>query len=349
MMIGRDQQHLTGRELVTVVVPAYNAAWSIGRTLASVCAQSYSNLEILVIDDGSTDATSAVVRLFEARDNRVRLIRQRNSGVAAARNTGVRSGRGVYVAPIDSDDLWAPTNIERQVAALSAQQRKSSISFAAFCYIDVHDWVLGHVGPGAPSPPRLDFEGLYRLNSIGNGSGAVMLRSRVLEVGGYDENLRAHSAQGAEDWKLALRLAEHYPATFVPKVLVGYRQSDGCMSMSPSMFRACLYMLQEVSQQNADLSLEARRAAKANILIHFLWRYWAVGNWITAASVGSHLIRDLSWALGDDARAIVRHGILSIARGRAKWPDPSAPVKEILFEGRDIFDEYKLELEPPKA
>ena len=125
------------RPLVSVVVPAYNAAWSLDETLASVCAQTYRDIEVLVVDDGSTDATADVAAAWSQRDCRVRLIRKPNGGVASARNRGLREARGVYVAPIDADDLWAPDNVERQVAALEAAGPGACMAFAHTIFIDL--------------------------------------------------------------------------------------------------------------------------------------------------------------------------------------------------------------------
>src|SRR5438045_2856629 len=95
-------------ELVTVIVPAYNAGVTIGATLDSIRAQTHTNLEVLVIDDGSTDATAKIVQRHASVDPRIRLIRQSNEGVAAPRNRGIAEARGEYLAPIDADALWRP-------------------------------------------------------------------------------------------------------------------------------------------------------------------------------------------------------------------------------------------------
>jgi glycosyltransferase involved in cell wall biosynthesis len=106
------------RGLVTVVVPAYQRAAAIGPALRSVTTQTYRDLEVLVVDDGSTDATPDVVAAIAADDPRVRLIRfDENQGRSAARNAGIEAARGEFVTFLDSDDLYAPTRIERLVAA----------------------------------------------------------------------------------------------------------------------------------------------------------------------------------------------------------------------------------------
>src|SRR6476660_90490 len=99
------------RELVSVVVPAYNAEKTILETICSVRAQTYRNLDIVVVDDGSVDGTPGIVERHARTDSRVRLIRQANLGVAAARNRGIAEARADYIAPIDADDLWESTKI----------------------------------------------------------------------------------------------------------------------------------------------------------------------------------------------------------------------------------------------
>jgi glycosyltransferase involved in cell wall biosynthesis len=101
--------------LVSVIIPAYNAAKFIAETIESVLSQIYQNIEIVVVDDGSQDETSTIVRQFAARDRRVRLIQQANAGVAAARNCAIQNSQGEFIVPIDADDIWYPQKIDKQV------------------------------------------------------------------------------------------------------------------------------------------------------------------------------------------------------------------------------------------
>src|SRR5437763_14739279 len=99
--------------LVSVVVPAYNAARTVETTLGSVLQQTMDGLEVIVVDDGSTDATPEIVR--SVNDERVRLRRQSNAGHASARNAGIEMSRGKYVAVVDADDVWLPRKLEQQL------------------------------------------------------------------------------------------------------------------------------------------------------------------------------------------------------------------------------------------
>src|ERR1700678_4116600 len=100
--------------LVSVILPVYNGAEVVGPELESTLSQTYQNLEILVIDDGSTDGTPAILDLYAARDARIRVLSQANSGVARARNRGIAEAHGDFIAPPDADDLWDPTKIDCQ-------------------------------------------------------------------------------------------------------------------------------------------------------------------------------------------------------------------------------------------
>ncbi|MGB3670077.1 MAG: glycosyltransferase family 2 protein, partial [Phormidesmis sp.] len=102
--------------LISVVVPAYNAEAFIAATLASVLSQTYQNLEVWVIDDGSSDRTAAIVEKLAQQNARINLLRQPNQGVAIARNAGIQSAKGEFVAPIDADDLWWPGALEKLMA-----------------------------------------------------------------------------------------------------------------------------------------------------------------------------------------------------------------------------------------
>src|SRR5690606_28828030 len=110
---------------VTAVIPAYNMEAFLGRALESALAQTYPQLEIIVIDDGSTDGTRALAEGYAAHDKRIRVVPVANGGVAAARNLGTSMAATPYVAYLDADDLWHPEKISRQVSALAFHGHES--------------------------------------------------------------------------------------------------------------------------------------------------------------------------------------------------------------------------------
>ncbi|HWL34260.1 MAG TPA: glycosyltransferase [Gaiellaceae bacterium] len=178
---------------VSVVMPAYQAAWSIGAAASSVLWQSYRDLELVVVDDGSTDRTAEIV---EALEGPVRLIRQENQGVAAARNRGIESATGELIAFCDADDLWFAEHLE---ALLGVYERAGGIA-TSNCY-----WLF----PRGIHPSRTRYKG--RFPAPGRQRQAILEqnfvstmslfpRSLVDSIGPFDESLRR-----AEDWDFWLR------------------------------------------------------------------------------------------------------------------------------------------------
>lgn len=152
--------------LVSVIMPAYNAAGFISRSIDSVLTQSRPELELIVIDDCSQDTTAAVVDGYMERDDRVRLLRQpANAGVAAARNAGIAAARGSHIAFLDSDDWWHPCKLEVQLAQM--QQTGARVSYTAYQRVDEAGQVLSRVIP----PPVLTHADMLRSNFIGNLTG----------------------------------------------------------------------------------------------------------------------------------------------------------------------------------
>lgn len=215
-------------ERVSVVVPAYNAEATLDETLRSVRAQTHRNLEIAVVDDGSRDGTAAVAERHARVDPRVRVLRQANAGVAAARNLGVAETRGRLVAPVDADDLWAPRKIERQLEAMRRGGGRVGLVYTWYAIIDENSRVvLLDTRSEAEGDVR---EALCFRNIVGNGSSPLMLREAVEAAGGYDPGLRARKAQGSEDWKLYFGVAERCAFALVREPLMGYRESAANMS-----------------------------------------------------------------------------------------------------------------------
>jgi PST family polysaccharide transporter len=210
----------------SVVIAAYNAAPTIGQAIASVLLQTRRDLELIVIDDGSSDDTAARVAPFLA-DRRVVFDRQPNAGPAGARNAGIELASGRYVSMLDSDDLWLPRYLERMVGALE----QSPLAGFAF----TRAWVLerstgrfrkrpwhprASAQPDSASLLRSLLEGNYIFNS-------VTARREILgKLGSYDPELLAK-----EDYELWLRIAAHgYAAAYVPGPLCIYSDRPGSLS-----------------------------------------------------------------------------------------------------------------------
>jgi glycosyltransferase involved in cell wall biosynthesis len=214
---------------VSVILPAYNRAGLIRNAIDSVLRQTFSDFELLVIDDGSTDGTLAETRAVI--DPRVRCLPiGRNRGVSAARNAGLAAARGEWVAFQDSDDEWLPTKLEKQMARLGAQE---STFVAAYCGMAI----VGCESHGAgrttlhyiPDADVALVEGdvlpiLLRTSSVSTQT-LVARREALERIGGFDEELRA-----LVDWDCVLRLARLGPFAFVDEPLVLQRFSDNSIT-----------------------------------------------------------------------------------------------------------------------
>lgn len=238
-------------DTVGVVVPMRNAERTIAATLDSIGRQSHPKLDIVVVDDESTDGSVAIVDQKIRQDRRVRLVRQNNAGVAAARNTGAAATAAAYLAFVDADDLWAPTKIEFQLDALRLGGPSVGLAYCWFASIDQHDRVVSF-GP-QPLVEGDAMKSLCAANWIGNGSSLLMRRTAFEKAGGYDPTLRARQAQGAEDLLMCFRVAEHAGFAVVPRYFVGYRATPGNMSSdSLQMFRSTELVLDEYRRKHPE-------------------------------------------------------------------------------------------------
>jgi glycosyltransferase involved in cell wall biosynthesis len=215
-------------ELVSFVVPARDAADTIAVTLESLLRQTYRHLEVVVVDDGSTDRTADVVRSFAARDARVRLIVQPQRGGAAARNRGIRAASGAFVAPVDADDLWGREAAARFVEQLRRGGPETAVVYAWSTTIDEEGRPTGRYRASRIAG-RVSTT-LACHNFIGNASATLIRRDALLEVGLYDDAFHRAGRQGCEDWDLYLRLADRFRFGAVPAFLVGYRRRAASMS-----------------------------------------------------------------------------------------------------------------------
>ena len=273
-----------GQPLVTVVVPAWNAEQTVAATLESVASQTYRNLEIIVVDDGSTDRTAAVAEAFCANESRARLIRKSNGGVASARNCAISEARGDWVAPIDADDLWHPTKIEKQVEAAYAAPDLPGFVYCWRRLIDRDDRIITSGERWALQGSA--FRQLAYINVVECGSSLLAWREAVLEVGGYDESLRASNAQGCEDMLLQLQLARRFPVAVVREHLVGWRQHDRNMSSDfDQMARSCSLVFRRLAAAGTPVPARAARWMKGRVAFEIAEERLARGKF--AAGFGS--------------------------------------------------------------
>jgi glycosyltransferase involved in cell wall biosynthesis len=269
--------------LVSVIIPAFNMAEFIDRTIDSAVNQTHRELEVIVVDDGSTDATCDIVQKWAARDSRIRLLRQPNAGVAAARNNGIRASSGEFIAPLDADDLWRHEKIELQLRRFRACSAEVALVYCSSMLIDIDDYVLR----GPERNARFVYEGriLHGLvwGNFGCASVPLIRREPLIEAGGYDSGLRRRGGEGCEDKQLYIHLAERWPMARVPHALVGYRVRTNSMSYkSRSMHRSHYLVVQEALTRNRIPSKIARWSqAKADVT--FAARSYSMRDYPSAA------------------------------------------------------------------
>jgi glycosyltransferase involved in cell wall biosynthesis len=204
---------------VSVVIPAFNAAETVAATIESALAQTREPLEVLVVDDGSTDATAEIAERFGPP---VVCIRTPNSGVSRARNAGIERAAGDYVAFLDADDLWRPEKLERQLDALASQEG-AEVSTTARIRVDADLNEIERTGVSAFDDPCETL--LLESMALGPVSSIVARRQLLREIGGFD----ARFSQSA-DWDLMLRLSLRTGIAAVDEPLVLYRTTPGNMS-----------------------------------------------------------------------------------------------------------------------
>ncbi|MEC4802976.1 MAG: glycosyltransferase family A protein [Jaaginema sp. PMC 1079.18] len=285
--------------LVSVIIPAYNAALFIERTLISVLTQTYQNLEIIVVDDGSQDETVAVIEQYAKQDDRILLLQQENAGVAAARNFGIRASQGEFIAPIDADDIWYPENIEKQVNCAIAGGEKVGLVYSWSVDIDENDAIRG--GFRASDIEGDIYKTLVCHNFLGNASSSLIRRSYLNQVGDYDSNLKAQNAQGCEDWDLYLRLANVADYAVVPEFLVGYRKLRHSMSCNyDTMKRSHDLVMATVAQNRPNLPHWLYSISRSNLYTYFAHQSASNADWNNT----------LFWV----KKAIQAHGLLALIR-----------------------------------
>ncbi|TIN49631.1 MAG: glycosyltransferase family 2 protein [Mesorhizobium sp.] len=239
-----SQHNATG---IGVVVPMFNAERTILPTLTSICQQSHQALDIIVVDDGSTDRSASIVAAYAEQDPRIRLFRQPNAGVAHARNSGAAATDAEFLAFVDADDLWAPSKIALQLRVLQEGGSSAGLAYCWFAEIDEDGRIFSFKQPDAEG--RV-LQRMCRNNFVGNGSSMLVRRSAFERAGQFDPSLRARNAQGCEDLLMCLRIAENYEFRIVPQHLVGYRRTIGNMSSDVmQMFRSYEIVLAEFHEK----------------------------------------------------------------------------------------------------
>lgn len=237
--------------LVSVIIPVYNRREMLLQAVDAVLAQSFTDFELIVVDDGSTDDTPAALAPFS---DVITLLTQENRGVSAARNVGVSRSKGEFIAFLDSDDLWLPDKLKRQVAFFKARPE------ALACQTE-EVWIKSgrRVNPGKKhrKPSGMIFMPSLELCLV-SPSAAMIKKSFFLDMGGFDESLPA-----CEDYDLWLRISCRYPIYLIDDPLVIKRGGhEDQLSSTPGLDKFRIQALQKIIA-SANLTPVMREAATA--------------------------------------------------------------------------------------
>lgn len=229
--------------IISVIIPAYNAEKTIKETIDSVLNQTFTDFELIVINDGSEDSTLDIVSSIP--DPRIKVFSYSNSGPQKSRNRGLEKASGEYIALLDSDDLWTQDKLEAQLQAL----QENPDVLVAYSWTDYIDEFGDFLYPGSHVTETGDvYAKLLVKNFLENGSNPLICRDALTKIGGFDESLL-----GSQDWDLYLRLASQYNFTAVPRSQILYRLSSH--SISSNIFRQekqCLYVIERSFNQAPD-------------------------------------------------------------------------------------------------
>jgi glycosyltransferase involved in cell wall biosynthesis len=205
--------------LVSVIIVTYNRSEYLCQSIDSALAQTYPHLEILVIDNGSTDQTENILKAYQ---DRIIYFKQSKQNLPQGRNQGLRLAKGKYIAFLDDDDLWTKQKIQKEVEYLE-QHSDAGFVFSGAHYIDAEGNITGSTNANSDFVP--DFESLYSWNKIISPSLALIRRQSLDETGHFDETLTQSS-----DYDLWLRLARKYKFNYLKENLSLYRRHPTSLS-----------------------------------------------------------------------------------------------------------------------
>ena len=199
---------------ISVVIPVYNGEKTIRETIESVLAQTFTDFELIIIDDGSSDRTVEIIEeiikkaIKENLDQRIRLHSFPNKGLSATRNRGIRRSKGDYISFIDADDLWTPDKLAAQYLALQ-NTPTAAIAYSGTSRIDEHSKILYNISLANLRGNVYNY--LLLKDIVGSGSNPLIERQALLDTGAFDESLWA-----AEDWDMWIKLSSKYEFIDVP-------------------------------------------------------------------------------------------------------------------------------------
>jgi len=246
--------------IVSVIVPAYNAEKFVAETIKSVQAQTYSNWEMIIVDDGSTDQTASIIKQACQKDTRIHYYYQTNGKQGKARNLAIKHAKGKYLAFIDADDLWHPQKLEKQIHVFDHIPEVDLVYTNGISFMDTTQNVI-HTHQEPSGLRKLDEQFQYLLSGKSLPNLSVMVKKDCVdEIGGFMEDLRL---QNAEDYQLWLRLADHHCQMYgLDENLFYYRlhtnqvTNGDSMAMEQSVWAVYLASLLSVSNTEKETMLQ---------------------------------------------------------------------------------------------
>ncbi|OKH33362.1 glycosyl transferase family A [[Phormidium ambiguum] IAM M-71] len=231
--------------LISVIIPAYNSEKTIKETIESVLNQTFSDFELIVVNDGSTDSTLEIVN--NIKDSRMMVFTYPNAGVAVSRNRGVSHSSGEFVSFLDADDLWTADKLEAQLKALQENPEAA----VAYSWLDSIDESGNFLRQGERIKENGDiYTKLLLIPFVSSGSNGLIRRQAFIEIGGFDESLAA-----SQDYDFYLRLAARYHFVCVPEVQILYRILSGSMSTNIHRLEATSILVRERAFQESPQPL----------------------------------------------------------------------------------------------
>lgn len=271
---------------ISVIIPVYNGEKTIRETVESVQKQTFADLEIIVINDGSKDSTLDV--LATIHDPRLKIFSYPNANQAVSRNRGISHATGDFIAFLDADDLWTPDKLEAQLNALQ-QNPQAALAYSWTNSINESGEFLRR---GSYVSENGDvYAKLLLVDFLENGSIPLIRKQALVEVGNFDPSLTP-----AEDWDMWLRLASRYPFVGVPRVQILYRVSaDSASTNVTRMESACWRVIEKAFTQAPDSLQHLKKDSIANIYKYLTFKvlqgYPARQRGITAARLLSQAIK----------------------------------------------------------
>ncbi|WP_017319134.1 glycosyltransferase [Mastigocladopsis repens] len=241
---------------ISVIIPAYNSEKTIQRTIESVLNQSFTEFELIIINDGSQDSTLDIAA--QVKDPRIKVFSYANAGANVSRNRGLSHALGEFVSFLDADDIWTPDKLARQLQALQ-ENVDAKVAYSWTDYIDENDQFLlsgTHITANGDV-----YEQLLLSDFLENGSNPLIYKEALIRLGGFDESLSA-----GQDWDMWLRLANEYNFVAVPSVQILYRiRANSQSSNLPRQEKACLQVLKQAYQARPSIARKTWNLSLANL------------------------------------------------------------------------------------